>query len=279
MKTIINFCPTGMIPTKKMTPHVPVSVAEIVEDVHLAWETGITIVHLHARQADEKPDWRPETYRDIFEGVRRHCPGLIICASTSGRDVQDFERRSAVIELQPDMCSLTLSSLNFINQASINAPDMVTRLAEKMKTFGVVPEMEAFDLGMINVGLHLQKKGTIEGPFYWNLLFGNIAGMQADIPTVGLAIQSIHADENHFISLAGLGGFQLPIHTVAIANGLGIRIGLEDNIWYDAARTRLATNNDLLKRAHAMMEIHERTLMTGEELGKRGFYNRVGNKK
>jgi len=276
MKTIINFCPTGMVPTKKITPHVPVTVAEIVDDVHLAWEKGITIVHLHARQADEKPDWRPETYRDIFEGVRKYCPGLIICASTSGRDVQDFERRSAVIELKPDMCSLTLSSLNFINQASVNAPDMVTRLAEKMKTFGVIPEMEAFDLGMINFGLHLQKKGTMETPFYWNLLFGNIAGMQADMLTVGLAVQSIPADGNHYICLAGLGGFQLPVNAMAIANGLGIRIGLEDNIWFDAARTRLATNNDLIRRAHVLMEIHERELMTGDELGALGFYNRKG---
>ena len=123
-KIIINFCPTGMVPTKKDTPHVPISAQEIIEQTHEAYEIGITIAHLHARDDDGVPAYKKVKYAEIFEGVRKYCPTLVVCGSTSGRDFPEFEKRSEVIELQPDMCSLTLSSLNFINKASTNEPWM-----------------------------------------------------------------------------------------------------------------------------------------------------------
>jgi len=271
-KIIVNFCPTGMIPTKKMTPHVPVSVDEIVEQTQEAYEVGITIVHLHARDKNGVPDYKTEVYRDIFEGIRRHCPGLIICGSTSGRLFPEFEKRSAVIELKPDMCSLTLSSLNFVQHASVNAPDTIKKLAVKMADFGVKPELECFDLGMINYGNYLIKKGLIEGPFYWNLLFGNIAGFQADFVQMGAAISVI--PDGHHVALAGMGHYQLPVNTVAIAMGYGIRAGLEDNIWYDSGKSRKAKNIDLLERIHSLIEIQGHTLFSSPELGETGFYNK-----
>lgn len=270
--TIINFCPTGMVPTKSDTPHVPISPSEIIEQTHEAYEIGITIAHLHARDEDGIPTYKKSVYQEIFEGVRKHCPELIICGSTSGRNFPELAKRSEVIELQPDMCSLTLSSLNFLKQASTNAPDIIQGLASQMKKYGVVPELECFDLGMINYGSYLIKKGLIEGPFYWNLLFGNIAGMQANFSQIGLATNQIPAD--HFISLAGLGGDQLPVNSIAIAMGYGVRIGLEDNIWFDRKGGALATNKDLLMRTHELMAIHGSTLFTPKALGEMGFYNR-----
>ena len=272
MSTIINFCPTGMIPTKKMTPHVPVTPQEIIEQVHEAYELGITIVHLHAREKDETPSSSKNIYREIFEGVRRHCPQLVICGSTSGRNFHEFEKRSEVIELRPDMCSLTLSSLNFFQSASLNAPDMIRQLAQKMNDFGVKPEMECFDLGMINYGKYLIAKNIIKGPYYWNLLFGNIAGFQPDFAHIGVALAGLQGEE-HYIALGGLGESQLKINAMAIANGYGIRIGLEDNTWFDKNRQQKATNISLLKRAHQLMAIHETSLMTSVEFGKKGFYN------
>ncbi|MEB2784125.1 3-keto-5-aminohexanoate cleavage protein [Algoriphagus persicinus] len=271
-KTIINFCPTGMVPTKSETPHVPISPSEIVEQTHQAYEIGITIAHLHARDAASVPTYRKSVYQEIFEGLRKHCPDLIICGSSSGRNVSELEKRSEVIELQPDMCSLTLSSLNFQRQASTNAPDTILGLASKMKDYGVVPELECFDMGMINFGMYLIKKKLIEGPFYWNLLFGNIAGMQANFSHMGTAIQEIPTD--HFISLAGLGSNQLTINGASIAMGYGVRVGLEDNIWFDHKGGKLATNKDLLLRVHELMSIHSKELFAPKELGELGFYNR-----
>ncbi|MCE2788849.1 MAG: 3-keto-5-aminohexanoate cleavage protein [Saprospiraceae bacterium] len=272
MKTIINFCPTGMVPTKDMNIHVPVSVQEIIEQTHAAWEIGITIAHLHARLEDGSPTYLSSVYRDIFEGVRKHCPGLIVCGSSSGRNWPEFEKRSEVIELFPDMCSLTPSSLNFMTQASVNPPDMVQQLAMKMKDYGVVPELEIFDLGMINYAKYLISKGMVEGPFYWNLLFGNIAGLQANLHSISAAICEIPAD--HQVVLAGLGQEQLPVTSLAIALGYGVRIGLEDNLWWDQKKRVQADNLSLLKRIHQLLEIHEKDCMSGEELGSMGYYNK-----
>lgn len=271
-KIIINFCPTGMVPTKEMTRHVPISPAEIIEQVHEAWEIGITIVHLHAREGDGEPTYKRETYAEIFEGVRKHCPDLVICGSSSGRNFPEFEKRSALLELMPDMCSLTLSSLNFQKQASMNAPDMILKLAEKMKVYGVVPELECFDLGMINYGNFLIDKGIIEGPFYWNLLFGNIAGFQANFNQIGAAIMEI--PKHHYIALGGLAAYQLPVNAAAIAMGYGVRVGIEDNIWWDASRSRHCTNIELIKRIHQLIEVNQKKLFTPQEFGNAGFYNR-----
>lgn len=273
---IINFCPTGMVPTTNQTPFVPISANRIIEEVQQAYELGITITHLHARNEDETPDYKKTSYHSIVEGIRKHCPQLIICLTTSGRNVTTFEQRSEVIELKPDMCSLTLSSLNFNGQASANSPDIIIALAEKMKAYGVRPELECFDMGMINYGHYLIHKKIIEPPFYWNLIFGNIAGMQTELTQMGNAIREIKTNnEENFIALAGLGADQLKANAIAIAIacGYGVRVGLEDNIWYDKKRTKLATNIDLLKRVHQLIGLHQRQVMKPAELGAKGFYN------
>lgn len=272
-KIIINFCPTGMVPQKDQTPNVPISPQEIIEQTHEAYEVGITIAHLHARDEDGTPTYRKNVYREIFEGVRKHCPELIICGSSSGRNFPEFEKRSEVLELRPDMCSLTLSSLNFLRQASINSPDMITDLAVKMTENGVVPELECFDLGMINYAKYLIKKEILKGPFYWNLLFGNVAGFQPTLSQMGLVLQEI--PKGDFVALAGLGEFQLRVNSIAIALGKGVRIGLEDNIWYDKNKTVKASNIALLNRVHELMLIHENELFPAVELGNKGFYNRL----
>ena len=261
-----------MIPTKAMTPHVPITPTEIIEQTHEAYDLGITVVHLHARLDDGSPTYQTSVYQQIFEGIRRHCPDVIICASSSGRHWPEFEHRSEVLELRPDMCSLTLSSLNFARQASVNTPEMIVRLAEKMNDYGVVPEMECFDLGMINYGSYLIEKGILRGPYYWNLLFGNIAGFQATFQQMGTALSMI--PHGHHVSLAGLGDAQLAVNAAAIAMGYGVRVGIEDTIWWDAKRTRLATNADLVRRIHALMSIHGRRLTTSAEFRALGFTNR-----
>ena len=177
---IVNFAPTGMIPTREMTPHVPVSVTEIVEEVHQAMEIGISMVHLHARdEVTGEPTYRAQVYERIIAGIRSFSEELIVCVSLSGRNFKEFAQRVEPLQLdgglKPDMGSLTLSSLNFNNVASLNAPDMIMALAEEMQARGVLPELEAFDAGMINYARYLQRKGLLAPPFYFNLLLGNIA--------------------------------------------------------------------------------------------------------
>ena len=272
MDLIVNFTPTGMIPTKGMTPHVPISVGEIVEDVHRAVEIGITMVHLHARdEATGAPSYEAGIYERIIAGIRSFSRDLVVCVSLSGRDFKGFEQRSEVLQLtgevKPDMGSLTLSSLNFNRVTSVNSPDMVQSLASEMKARGIAPELEAFDAGMINYACYLAKKQLISAPFYFNLLLGNIACAQADLLHAGIMIHDL--PPRSYWSLAGIGDFQFPMNSVAIAMGGGVRVGLEDNIYYDQRRMKLATNADLLRRIHTIAEANERPLMTSAKLRRR----------
>lgn len=267
-KLIINFTPTGMIPTKEMTPHVPVSVDEIVEDIHRAYELGITMTHIHAR--DEKtgvPTYKKEVYAQMITGIRKYAPDLVICTSLSGRNFNTLDKRADVLslegDLKPDMGSLTLSSLNFNQVASMNAPSMIEDLAKTMKSKGIVPELEVFDVGMINFGKYLVKKDYIRPPLYYNLLFGNIACAQTNILHTGVMLNDI--PEDAFVSIAGIGNGQLMMNSMAIAIGKGVRVGLEDNIWFDTERTRLATNTELIERIHTIAKANNRDIMTPTE--------------
>ncbi len=259
-KLIVNLVPTGMIPTKKDTSYVPVEPDEIIDDVLGCCEIGVTMVHLHARDRDGVPTWKPEIYEKIILGIRRFYPDVIVCVSTSGRNYNELSKRMAVLELskdaKPDMASLTLSSLNFNKQASVNQPETIMALAEKMAEYDIRPELEAFDLGMINYAKYLIRKGFLKRPYYFNLIFGNIACAQANLLSVGLMTNEL--PEKSYCSLGGVGNFQQTINALAVVSGFGVRIGLEDNIWFDRERTKLATNRMLL----------ERLLMIGESLGR-----------
>jgi uncharacterized protein (DUF849 family) len=269
MDLIVNFTPTGMIPTKRMTPHVPVTANEIVDEVHEACEIGITMVHLHAREeTTHAPTYRASVYGRIIEGIRRFSKDLILCVSLSGRDFPEFEKRAEPLQLdgdlKPDMGSLTLSSLNFNRQASVSSPQIIQALAREMKRRGILAELEAFDAGMINYAKYLEHKGLLEPPHYFNLLLGNIACAQADLLHLGIMVRDL--PPNSYWSAAGIGDVQLVMNSVAIACGGGVRVGLEDNIWYDSGRARLARNADLLRRIHILADANERNVMSPRTL-------------
>ena len=285
MSLIINLTPTGMIPTKEMTPHVPITVQEIVENVHEAVEIGITMVHIHARDEHTgEPTYRAEVYGDIIAGIRKFSSDLVVSVSLSGRTFGEFEKRAEPLKLdgdvKPDMGSLTLSSVNFNREASVSSPDMIQALAREMRRRGVLPELEAFDAGMVNYAKYLERKGLLEPPHYFDLLLGNIACAQADLLHAGIMVRDL--PPNSLWSLAGIGDAQLMVNSIAIAAGGGVRVGLEDNIWYDPGRTRLARNADLVRRIHRLAESNERRIMTPGELRKllnlqdgNGRYGRV----
>ena len=264
---IINFTPTGMIPTKAMTPHAPLSVSEIVEDVHKASEIGITVTHIHAREFGTfEPTYKKEIYAQIIEGIRKYAPELVICVSLSGRNFGKLEERADPLKLKgnlkPDMGSLTLSSLNFNKIPSVNSPEMIKDLARVMKENAILPELEVFDSGMINYATYLESKKLIEAPYYFNLIMGNIACAQASILHVGVMTNDLPA--NSIWSLGGIGVNQLKMNSLAIAVGGGVRVGLEDNIWFDTERSKLATNEDLLERIHIIAAANSRKIMTPE---------------
>ena len=244
-KLIINFTPSGMIPTKQMTPHVPVSPEEIISESLESRKFGVSMIHLHARDKEGKPTYKKDIYEQIVKGIRDVDKDIIICLSTSGRSWSEFEKRSECLELQgshkPDMGSLTLSSLNFNKQASVNSPEMIQMLAKKMLDNNIKPELEAFDVGMINYAKYLHKKGLINPPFYFNLILGNIACAQANILNLGLMVNELPDDS--IWSVGGIGDAQLPMNVHGMTSGGGVRIGIEDNISVSYTHLTLPTSD------------------------------------
>ena len=262
---IINVCPTGMIPTRASTPHVPLSVDEIVQDAIAVADAGAQMVHLHARDEETgRPTSDTRYFERILTGIRRERPQLICCVTTSGRNWPEFERRSEVLLLEglakPDMASLTLGSLNFLTGPSSNAIHMVERLAMCMKENGIKPELEVFDTGMINLARYLERHRILEGRKYFNLLLGNLNTAAATIGDLAHLVAAL--PEDSVWAAAGLGAFQLPMNVAAILAGGNVRIGLEDNIHYDAARTQLATNTQLVQRLVRISQEFDRPLAT-----------------
>jgi uncharacterized protein (DUF849 family) len=123
-KLIVNAAITGMVPTKQQTPHVPITVPEIVADAVACHNAGASIIHLHARDEAGEPTYRKELYAEMIAGIRAKCQDMIICTTTSGRVHNTFDKRSEVLQLdgnvKPDMGSLTMGSLNFAKQASVH---------------------------------------------------------------------------------------------------------------------------------------------------------------
>jgi uncharacterized protein (DUF849 family) len=252
-----------------MTPHVPLTPAEIARDVAAAAALGITSVHLHARDEDGAPTWDREVYARIIGAVREAAPDVLINVSTSGRNWSELEKRADVLsldaDLKPDLASLTLSSLNFINSSSVNSPATIRGLVTIMRDRGIVPELEIFDLGMLNFAGILQREGLLVGPLVANLFFGNAAGLQPTLLETGIAVERIPMSSGALWSGAGLGDYQLIAQTLALAAGGGVRVGLEDGIHLNRTRDRLATNEELVAQVHTALDLLGRRAMTPAE--------------
>ena len=162
---------TGSLPTKADNPAVPVTVAEQVESTQAAWEAGASIAHCHVRDDDGRPTSDPERFARLMEGLRRHCPGLIVQLSTGGRSGAG-RARGGMLPLRPDMASLSVGSNNFPTRVYENPPDLVDWLAGEMLAHGVKPEIECFDLSHVFKAREMADRGQLAGTPYLQIVMG-----------------------------------------------------------------------------------------------------------
>lgn len=247
---IINACLTGNVLTRENAPHVPLSTGQIIDDALHAIEQGASMLHIHARDSHGRPDWRPESYAPVFEGIRAHNREVVLVATTSGREHGSLEKRAAVLELdgsaKPDMASLTLGSLNFPNTASISAPDTIQQLAARMQQHTILPELEVFDLGMLNYAFYLRRKGILPRDCYVNILLGSLGSAPGRVMDLCALVRELPASWTW--AAAGIGRYQLAINTAAIIMGGHVRAGLEDSPFMDYKDVQPATNAALVAR-------------------------------
>ncbi len=252
---------TGSVPTKSANPAVPISISEQVESTHEAYEAGASICHAHVRNDDETPSSDPEKFARLMEGVKAHCPGMIIQFSTGGRSGAGRER-GGMLSLRPDMASLSVGSNNFPTRVYENPPELVDWLASEMKTRAVKPEIEAFDLSHIHKAAEMNRDGRIPGQLYVQFVMGVKNAMPVDRETFDFYIQTLNrlAPEAQWCA-AGIGPNQIVLNEWAIAAGGHTRAGLEDNVRLD--RDRLAPSNAaLIQRAADLCAKYDRPVAT-----------------
>ena len=261
---IITVAITGSLPRKKDNPAVPITTVEQIESTHESFEAGATLVHLHVRNEDGTPSADPHRFARVVEGIRKHCPGMIVQLSTGGRSGAGKER-GGMLSLRPDMASLASGSVNFPTRVYDNPPDLVEWLAGEMKSHGIKPEIEAFDLSMIFSAVALKKAGKIEGPLHVQFVMGVKNAMPVDREVFEFYVKTLRrlAPDATWTG-AGIGRDQDTLVRWSLELGGHCRTGLEDNVRLD--RDTLAPSNAaLVERVVAQCEEHDRRPATVKE--------------
>src|SRR5258705_1484380 len=239
---IICVAITGSLPTKDNNPAVPITIAEQIESTHEAFEAGATIAHCHVRDDEGRPTSDPERFGRLKEGLEKHCPGMVVQLSTGGRSGAG-QARGGMLPLRPDMASLSVGSNNFPTRVYENPPELVEWLASEMVTYGVKPEIEAFDLLHILKAHEMWKRGHIVDRPYVQFVMGVKNAMPVDRHVFDYYIHTVKRlfGENVPWCAAGIGSNQIGLNEWAIAAGGHTRTGLEDNVRLD--RDTLSPSN------------------------------------
>jgi uncharacterized protein (DUF849 family) len=258
---IICVAITGSVPRKEHNPAVPISLSEQIESTHAAFEAGAAIAHCHVRNDDQTPTSDPDRFARLMEGLKTHCPGMIVQLSTGGRSGAG-QARGGMLPLRPDMASLSVGSNNFPTRVYENPPDLVDWLAAEMRTYDVKPEIEAFDLSHIFQAVKMSRDGRLKAPLYVQFVMGVKNAMPADRRVFDFYIETLArlAPDAQWCA-AGIGPDQITVNEWCIAAGGHTRTGLEDNLRLD--RTTLAPSNAaLVRRAVVLCEKYQRPVAT-----------------
>jgi len=263
-KLIITVAPTGSVPQKKDTPHVPVTPDEIAETAYLCQQEGASIIHVHCRDENENPTSNHHIFKETVDRIRKRT-NLIVMVSTSGVAGKSDEERAQPLATKPEMASLTTGSLNFAGRKPsvvyTNTWETITFLAGRMLKADVKPEIEAFDVGFISQGIKLVEQKLVREPPHFQLVMGVDGGIPATFDN--LLHMTRQLPEKATFSVAGIGRWQLPVTTAAILLGGHVRVGLEDNIYY--AKGKLAANEDFVARTRKLAEHLQRDVASPDE--------------
>jgi uncharacterized protein (DUF849 family) len=260
---IITVAITGAIPRKKDCPGLPVTVSEQIEETHKAYEAGAALVHLHVRKPDESPSSDPDQFAKVQEGIKKHCPDMIIQFSTGGRG-QDQALRGAMLFHRPDMASLATGSVNFPHGIYENPPTFVDGLANEMNKYDIKPEIEIFDMAMLYSAADLIKRGLLKAPAHVQFVMGVPNAMPAKRSILEFLVSELkEIMPDATWTAAGIARHQLPVNEWALEMGGHARTGLEDNIKFD--QTRVAKDNaELVSRVAELATKYNRPVANGK---------------
>jgi 3-keto-5-aminohexanoate cleavage enzyme len=257
---IITCAITGAETTREKQPNLPITPAEQAVAAEEAVRAGASIIHLHVREDDGKPSQRPERFDEAIRAIRARVPNVIIQISTGGAVGESIDNRARPLALKPEMASLNLGTMNFGDDVFMNHPRDIIGLAAKMQQYGVMPELEIYEAGMLESAFRLAKQGVIREPLHFQFVLGVPGGMSGDVRNLVhlvnlMELQSGRRDLHW--GVAGVGRFQLPLAVQALVMGGHVRVGFEDNIYY--SKGEIAKSN---------AQLVERVARISRELGR-----------
>ena len=264
-KLIITVALTGNVPTKELNPHTPMTADEIVDDIIKCREAGASVAHIHVRDEEGNPTSKRELYLEVLNKLKERDCDIITQLSTGARGGGNTsEWRGQMLDLDAEMASLSTGSSNFASQVNANSFELIKELAEKMYSNNMKPELEVFDVAMIDNAILLAKEGVLKEPLHFNLVM-NVRGSISGTPKNLLhMVESLPVGSTFTVS--GIAQSQLPMLTMSILLGGHVRTGLEDTMLYD--KGILATNVMLIERMVRISKELGREIANPEEARK-----------
>ncbi len=262
-KTIITVATTGAWPTKKDNPAIPLTPQEIADDVYECWQAGAAVAHLHMRDESGAGTMDKNKFKETVDLIRAKCD-IVLNLTTSGDLNATDETRMAHLDLiRPELASYDCGSMNWLHSSVfLNTPKFLEKLGLAMQEYGVKPEIEIFDGGMVSNSLYYLKKGVLKAPLHYQFVLGAAGGMDATVENL-VFLKSLIPAESTWSAL-GIGRGHLPIMYTALALGGHIRVGMEDNVFY--AKDVPARNNaEFVARAARLVKEFNKQPATPDE--------------
>ncbi len=250
-KIVITCALTGGIHGKEANPNLPEQPDEIVAQGIAAWRAGAAILHVHARNPDGSNTMDKAIYRELHERLCAETDA-IVQLTTGGSPRLPVNERLNTVLLNPEMCSLNMGLMNFFIRGEqvffSNHRSDILRFAREMRRRGVVPELEVYNMAMIEEAEFLFSQGILEPPFVINYVLNTPTQGGLRGTAVNLVEMARRLPPNCILNVSSMGRTQLPITTIAASMGFNIRVGMEDNVYYRRGEL-VKENAQLVERA------------------------------
>jgi 3-keto-5-aminohexanoate cleavage enzyme len=264
-KMVITCAVSGAEVTREHNPNLPISPAEIADAAADAQKAGAAILHLHVRDKDGKPTQDLAVFKDAISRIRAKCD-IVIEVTTGGAVGMTAEERLAPVALDPEMASLDCGTVNFGDDYFVNSLPMMRTFATAMRDHKVQPTLECFDLSHIDNSKILLAEGLVQAPFHYGLVMNVPGAVRYDADTLGFFARRLPAGSNW--TAIGIGG--RASHAclfAAIALGGFIRVGFEDNIYFNKG-VLADSNAQLVERAASIARSAGAAIATSDDVRK-----------
>ncbi len=266
-KRIISAALTGNWGDKSKNPALPMTPSEIADSAYEAWKAGAAVVHLHMRDEEGRPTMRVDLFEETMRLIKERCDVIINVTSSGGHSLdgmaEDETRMEPFRVLKPEMGSFDCGTMNWLHQTIFeNSPQFLEKLGLLMQEVGTKPELEIFDIGMLDTAKYYLKKGILKAPCHFQFIMGAPGGMAGTIANL-VYVQS-QIPEGSTWSASGLSKAHVPVLLAALAMGGHVRVGLEDNLYYTRG-VPAESNAQLVERAAALIRTAGLTVATPDE--------------